>query len=1091
MSSLKVGENEQARRQEFRSLSHAQQDVINRVLEGQKLLSKDLNNSIAASEATLTARLSAQDAQLSLAAEQRVVQIALRRENELNQCKRRLLKALAFPEINQRRNMIEGRIDDFGDTLRWIFKPAMRPHSPRIPHTHSPTRWIGSLSDLSLSDDRDMERSEANAALPEDLSHVPETVQLMAAQSAADSSRTPEDPTDSTSPSEEGRRSRSPSPASQHELGTSHHSLSPPTPPLHPFVEWLEGSDDLFWISGKPGSGKSTLMDFVYHKMQPEQIGNSHLQRWANPRPVGVLSFFFFRPSTTPLLRTIEGFWRSLCFQLLDIDQALADIVRENSDGSAPVNLRSALMPNGSSAESWTDKELQTWFNYLIRRSTLAYCLLIDGLDEMEGNRQRLLDVILDLCKLHPNLKICSSSRPESPFLGVLKQFPHLLLHDFNHDDIFQDCTRRLAGTKAAKYISQIADRAEGVFLWAHLLSSDLAEAAKEGEDQESLDLRFKECPDEMTDLFKHMLQRQTKFHLKYPKPYLRLVDFASSINMSTTVFELLMATLPAERSPRWTNLTGRFDDAYLAYLEEQLQGMGSRIETACAGLVQCLPWRRTEPWGEYVSPQYPSMENAIGSKVAFVHRSVQDFLREDEAGAQYYAKFELSDDQAAALLTRGAAATLFINDKKLKDDIFDRDIIHYLEATTDGGRNPTTVPVVDAFFRQLTRRCLPSFDDDKTSRIRRYMGAPDLPLFENIALAFTSMHTLDGFVRAYVEATNPLHKDTAAAYALCTYLTSSWNRFRGDLVSAVSPGLDPLKEYTFTHHRPHLGPFFGVACTRPLLDHVVVARVENLGSAYDLDFLRFPDHFFSQHAETDAHSGVVEGWLLVDDWRIQDIFPVPDENCEFMKDRFEECTILVFNIHVQDVLKNDIFPVRIVRWKPSGTRRFLDLRDDVVERFRQAHTPASWDSLGNDFFHNLTESYNTLVAGLSVEEGKKILLEVPSRVEPRGDDSSIESHRDKGTLYEMLSSLTEGGPLPGTIDEDENDDDDQTKIEASELEELQSRLAMPWRELEHRSRSITPLGSPAPKRDLSANQVLAASEPASNLNKEQESTEV
>jgi len=29
------------------------------------------------------------------------------------------------------------------------------------------------------------------------------------------------------------------------------------------FVEWLEEKDDIYWIRGKPGSGKSTLMKFI------------------------------------------------------------------------------------------------------------------------------------------------------------------------------------------------------------------------------------------------------------------------------------------------------------------------------------------------------------------------------------------------------------------------------------------------------------------------------------------------------------------------------------------------------------------------------------------------------------------------------------------------------------------------------------------------------------------------------------------------------------------------------------------------------------------------------------------------------------
>lgn len=51
--------------------------------------------------------------------------------------------------------------------------------------------------------------------------------------------------------------------------------------PDHHFLSWLRFGKGVFWISGKPGSGKSTLMKYLYnHKATKET-----LKSWVAPRP--------------------------------------------------------------------------------------------------------------------------------------------------------------------------------------------------------------------------------------------------------------------------------------------------------------------------------------------------------------------------------------------------------------------------------------------------------------------------------------------------------------------------------------------------------------------------------------------------------------------------------------------------------------------------------------------------------------------------------------------------------------------------------------------------------------------------------------
>lgn len=53
----------------------------------------------------------------------------------------------------------------------------------------------------------------------------------------------------------------------------------------HDFVKWLETGTGIYWINGKPGSGKSTLMKFVVEQEQTR----GHLEKWALEEPWSIL----------------------------------------------------------------------------------------------------------------------------------------------------------------------------------------------------------------------------------------------------------------------------------------------------------------------------------------------------------------------------------------------------------------------------------------------------------------------------------------------------------------------------------------------------------------------------------------------------------------------------------------------------------------------------------------------------------------------------------------------------------------------------------------------------------------------------------
>jgi hypothetical protein len=78
------------------------------------------------------------------------------------------------------------------------------------------------------------------------------------------------------------------------------------------FSDWLQEGSELFWIRGKPGSGQSTLMKFIYRSMETWEI----LHNWRTTSQE-IKAGFFFHYRGTAIQKSFEGVLRSLITQIL------------------------------------------------------------------------------------------------------------------------------------------------------------------------------------------------------------------------------------------------------------------------------------------------------------------------------------------------------------------------------------------------------------------------------------------------------------------------------------------------------------------------------------------------------------------------------------------------------------------------------------------------------------------------------------------------------------------------------------------------------------------------------------------------------
>lgn len=288
--------------------------------------------------------------------------------------------------------------------------------------------------------------------------------------------------------------------------------------PWSNFIHWLEYGSGTYWISGKPGSGKSTLMNFILPS-QNEKTTNG-LKVWAGSKKLLCPSFFFWAAGGSQVQSSILGLLRSLIYQMLRASQDLLDSLAIPESGTV-----------------WTEKMLIKYLTEIIQRSNMSYriCFFIDGLDEFSGDHNKLVQLISTLGRNDIAIKFCIASRPDRPF-EILGCSNMLRLQDLTQSDIRKFVQAKLGRSvqferlqpedrECKRYIfDQVVERADGVFLWVHLAVQTQVIGINVDNTFEMLQQRLLSLPKKIQDLYSDMLQRIDPFYYKEAAKYMRVV---------------------------------------------------------------------------------------------------------------------------------------------------------------------------------------------------------------------------------------------------------------------------------------------------------------------------------------------------------------------------------------------------------------------------------------------------------------------------------------------------------------------------------------------------------------------------------------
>ncbi|KAK3348860.1 hypothetical protein B0T25DRAFT_609099 [Lasiosphaeria hispida] len=285
--------------------------------------------------------------------------------------------------------------------------------------------------------------------------------------------------------------------------------------PWHSFIHWLESGTGVYWIQGKPASGKSTLMKFLLH----HQCTKERLDVWAGDSRLVTASFFFWN-SGLEEQRSQTNLFRALLYQMLKSQPELfPKVLTEEWERSSHFASNDLEIP----LESWSSlTRLRRAFADFIGLAGphLKICIFIDGLDEHDGNSEDVAEFIEELSRVSEHAKFCVSSRPWPVFQSIFQDSPGLRVQDLTEDDIrlfvhdqfkMHRSTKRLFQCEprnAERLVQEITQRAAGVFLWVHLVVKSLKAGVRDGADTASLFLRLRSLPVDLENLYQHILEQ-------------------------------------------------------------------------------------------------------------------------------------------------------------------------------------------------------------------------------------------------------------------------------------------------------------------------------------------------------------------------------------------------------------------------------------------------------------------------------------------------------------------------------------------------------------------------------------------------------
>ncbi|KAI0098837.1 hypothetical protein GGR51DRAFT_537144 [Nemania sp. FL0031] len=370
----------------------------------------------------------------------------------------------------------------------------------------------------------------------------------------------------------------------------------------------------IYWITGKPGSGKSTLMKYIRYHPQTENL----LRMWCGNDEFIQASFYFWN-SGSRMQMTVDGLLQTLLHDCLrQLPQAIRDVLPERWEAAT-------LFEVDDFPWSWEEVA------QALRRLLTEICpekkffIMIDGLDECSGNQAQLIELITELAEGTENLKLCVASRPWNIFEDAFKDRPSLRVQDLSAPDIKYYIESKFAANQgfaefreqdpscAMELLETIAKKAEGVFLWVYLVVQSLLEGLTNGDGPRDLLSRLEELPPNLEQLYAKILGNLGDRYLDHAS---RLFQLVRACEGPPTLLCIALADLEDGERAIQAPVKPMSDKEKSSILKNMKRKLASR----CLGLLEV-----------------PSMgidshtSGAEDEVIQYLHKSVRDYIQSSD----------------------------------------------------------------------------------------------------------------------------------------------------------------------------------------------------------------------------------------------------------------------------------------------------------------------------------------------------------------------------------------------------------------------------------------------------------------------------
>lgn len=408
------------------------------------------------------------------------------------------------------------------------------------------------------------------------------------------------------------------------------------------FVDWLQSDEQTFWIQGKPGAGKSTLVKFLL------QHENTHkaLDKWNHDSVI--ISHFFWKPGNI-LQRNLRGLLCSLSHQLLSSQPGLIDrIISEFK-----------FTKENDSIGDWEISHLVAIFKYILAHYNRPIFFLIDGVDEA-ADAEEIIKFLISSITLQ-NTKWCISSRGEQIFQQAFSKYKGFKLNEYTRDDMLDFARKEIQYALAnvqeyeTIYTEQfleklqrvLVDKAEGVYLWLVLALESIKRGFRNHDGEDIILSRLRKLPTGLEELYADMWNRLGEdkdiyrgdavryFKLlithrtlseEYQKQY-------ETLDHGSTWFLTPFQTMLSQDEDIQRSLLDESYELQLSDLGAKYSGMTNTISIKTAGLLVTQDTPKSLWLDLQIRTEYSQLEKHATSKIDFIHRTLFDFLRDTEPG--------------------------------------------------------------------------------------------------------------------------------------------------------------------------------------------------------------------------------------------------------------------------------------------------------------------------------------------------------------------------------------------------------------------------------------------------------------------------